>query len=86
MPVSSKPPSAYLNQGQIYFSIEGDEPMAPKVVEMVGEDYVMASADMPHAEARDNHMTEIAARPDIPTRSREKILTTNTLRFYNLPG
>jgi predicted TIM-barrel fold metal-dependent hydrolase len=83
-PVSQKPPSEYLKTGQIYFSVEGDEPMVPKAIELIGGDHVMASADMPHAEAREGHMDEIAGREDIPVDIRTKILWDNTLRFYNL--
>jgi len=81
-PVSGKKPSDYLNTGQVYLSVEGDEPMVPKVIELLGEDHVMGSADMPHAEARDNHLTVIAERMDIPAHVREKILTHNPARFY----
>ena len=49
---------------------------------MVGEDNVMASADMPHAEGRDSELEEVAEREDIPVDLRRKMLTTNTQRFY----
>lgn len=83
-PVSRRKPSEYLRTGQIYVSLEGDEPLAPRVIELLGEDHVMASADIPHAEARDNHLTEIAERADIPEAVRAKILNDNPARFYGL--
>lgn len=83
-PVSQKKPSDYLKTGHIYMSVEGDEPMVPKVIELLGEDYVMVSADIPHAEARDNHLNDIADRKDIEARVKEKILTHNPARFYGL--
>jgi predicted TIM-barrel fold metal-dependent hydrolase len=64
--------------------VEGDEPMVPKTVEMIGEDHVMASADLPHAEARDNHLAEIAERKDLDAHVKQKILTYNPARFYGL--
>ena len=83
-PVSKQKPSAYLKTGHIYVSVEGDEPMVPKTLELVGEDYVMASADIPHAEARDNHLAEITERQDIAPHVKEKILTHNPARFYGM--
>ena len=81
-PVSQKKPSDYLKTGNVYLSVEGDEPGVPKTIELIGEDHVMASADIPHAEARDNHLAEIAERKDIEARVKEKILTHNPARFY----
>jgi predicted TIM-barrel fold metal-dependent hydrolase len=85
-PVSRRKPSEYLPAGNIYVSVEGDEPGVAKTVELVGEDCVMASADIPHAEARDNHLEEIKARRDLSDRIRGKILGANPARFYGLEG
>ncbi|HLI29072.1 MAG TPA: amidohydrolase family protein [Chloroflexota bacterium] len=84
-PVSKRPPSEYLRDAQIYLSVEGDEPGVPRTLEVLGEDRVMASADMPHAEARDNHLEEIQERADLTPAQKEKILTYNPARFYGLP-
>jgi predicted TIM-barrel fold metal-dependent hydrolase len=83
-PVSRRKPSEYLKGGHIYLSIEGDEPMVPRVLDLAGDDHVMASADMPHAEARDNHLDEVSERSDISSAVKEKILTHNPARFYGL--
>lgn len=83
-PVSRHKPSEYLQSHQVYLSVEGDEPGIPQVVQLIGEDRIMASADMPHAEARDNHLEEITERDDLTAQQKEKILTHNPARFYNL--
>ena len=83
-PVSKRPPSEYLRDEQIYLSVEGDEPMVPQVIGILGEDRVMASADIPHAEARDNHLNEVAERDDLSPAVKDKILTYNPARFYGL--
>jgi predicted TIM-barrel fold metal-dependent hydrolase len=86
LPVPKKPPSEYLKEGRIYVSIEGHDILLPQVLDLLGEDHLLASADMPHAEGRDSELEEVLERDDVPARIREKILTTNTLRFYNLEG
>jgi predicted TIM-barrel fold metal-dependent hydrolase len=86
LPVPKKAPAEYLAEGRIYASIEGHDILLPQVIELLGEDRLLASADMPHAEGRDSELEEVLERDDVPARIREKILTTNTLRFYNLEG
>lgn len=83
-PVSQLKPSEYIRAREIYFSVEGDEPGVPQTVSLVGADRIMGSADMPHAEARDNHMDEIAGREDLALDVRKQILWDNPLRFYGL--
>ncbi len=82
VPVPGKSPLEYLKEGRLAFSVEGHEAGLPQVISMVGEDNVMASADMPHAEGRDSELEEVAEREDIPAELRRKMLTTNTQRFY----
>jgi predicted TIM-barrel fold metal-dependent hydrolase len=50
----------------------------------VGDDKMMISGDMPHAEARDNSITEIKERGDINEIQKRKILGGNAKRFFNL--
>jgi predicted TIM-barrel fold metal-dependent hydrolase len=83
-PVSRKRPSDYLKTGHVYLSVEGDEPGVPRTIELAGADFIMASADIPHAEARDNHLSEITERGDLSAEIKEKILTHNPARFYGI--
>ena len=82
--VSAQRPSKYVERGQVYFTCEGDEALLPQVLTFLGDDYMMASGDVPHAEARDNCMEEIAEREDISEEQKRKILGENARRFYKL--
>lgn len=83
VPGPQKPPTDYLKEGRIFVCIEGHEMLVPQLIDLLGEDNLLASADMPHAEER-GELEEVAERDDIAVRIRKKILTTNTLRFYDL--
>ena len=45
---------------------------------------MMISGDMPHAEARDNSITEIKERSDISETQKRKILGENAKKFFGL--
>ncbi len=77
-------PSDYLKDGNLYFTCEGDEELLPQVLKRVGDDQMMISADMPHAEARENSMEEIKERSDLTDAQKKKILGENARRFYAL--
>lgn len=75
-------PSEYFKDGNIYVTCEGDEALLPEVVKWVGEDQILISGDIPHAEDRENSMEEIKERTDISDSLKEKILTKNGMRFF----
>jgi predicted TIM-barrel fold metal-dependent hydrolase len=77
-------PSDYLRSGNVYVACEGDESELPRVLELVGEDYVMTSADMPHAEDVENSIQDILEREDLSADVKRKILSENPARFYGL--
>ncbi len=79
-----RPPSEYLRSGRLYFTCEGDERLLPEALALVGDDHVLASADMPHAELRENTMEEIRERTDLADATKQKLLATNAVRFFNL--
>ena len=77
-------PTEYFKDCEIYFTCEGDEKLLPEVLKWIGDDKMMISGDMPHAEARDNSITEIKERSDISETQKRKILGENAKKFFGL--
>jgi hypothetical protein len=78
----SASPSSYLER--VWLTCEADERLLPQVVELLGEDKVMVSEDMPHLEGREGSVGELMERTDIPEAVKAKIITDNPVRFYGL--
>lgn len=81
---TQNPPDKWLAEAQIYISTEGDDPQLRAVIDLLGDDYVMMSADMPHGDVPVDLLPSFRERQDIPVESRRKILGTNAARFYKL--
>lgn len=79
-----KAPSRYLEDGNLYITCEAEDRLLPYVLETWGEDRVMVSSDMPHAELRDSAKDEVLKRADLGEASKRKLLVDNALRFYHL--
>ena len=79
-----KRPPEYLKEGRVFFTCEAEETSLPQVLDLLGEDHMMASADIPHGEARERSMDIIRGRSDLPERTKKKILGENAERFYSL--
>ena len=77
-------PTEYFKDCEIYFTCEGDEKLLPEVLKWIGDDKMMISGDMPHAEAREGSIEELQHRKDVSDAVKEKILWHNPARFYNL--
>jgi predicted TIM-barrel fold metal-dependent hydrolase len=77
-------PSHWLKRGNVYFCCEGDERFLPHVAELLGDDHIITSADLPHDEALDEAIKKIDERPDLSLRLKSKILNENPARFYGL--
>jgi predicted TIM-barrel fold metal-dependent hydrolase len=82
--VPKKRPPEYLKEGRVFFTCEAEEAFLPQVIEMLGEDQMMASADIPHGEARERSLDVIRERSDLSERVKRKILGENAARFYDL--
>ena len=64
-PVPKRRASEYIRDCEVYFTCEAEEKLVPQVIEFVGEDRIMISADMPHGEAREGSVQEIRERADL---------------------
>jgi predicted TIM-barrel fold metal-dependent hydrolase len=78
-------PSKLLEHGQLYFSCEADETELPRVVETLGDDWIVFASDYSHFDAR----FPGAAQPLIENKqlsdsSKRKILNDNARRLYPL--
>jgi predicted TIM-barrel fold metal-dependent hydrolase len=73
-----------LKEALVFFTCEAEETSFPQVLELLGEDQIMASADIPHGEARERSMDIVRERTDLSERAERKILGENAARFYNL--
>jgi predicted TIM-barrel fold metal-dependent hydrolase len=79
-----KAPSRYLEDGALYITCEAEDRLLPQVLAIWGEDRVMLSSDMPHAELRDSAKDELLRRTDLAETTKRKILVENALTFYGL--
>ena len=76
--------SDYVRDCEIYFTCEAEEKLVPQVMEFVGEDRIMISADMPHGEAREGSVQEIRERTDLSDAVKQRILGDNAAKFYSI--
>ena len=74
----------YVRDCQVYFTCEAEEKLLPQVMEFVGEDRIMISADMPHGEAREGSVEEIKERNDLSQAVKQRILGDNAASFYGI--
>jgi predicted TIM-barrel fold metal-dependent hydrolase len=75
-------PSEYLKSGNIYLTTEGEEELLPEILKWLGEDQIILAGDLPHAEDRENAVSEISERTDISEAVKRKILYENSKRFF----
>jgi uncharacterized protein len=59
--------------------------MLPEEIDLLGEDQILYSSDLPHGEGRHNAAKEILARTDITNTQKRKILYDNAVRFFGEP-
>lgn len=83
-PVPRRHAREYLRDGNLFLGVEGDDRLLPTVMKIMGEDQIVASADIPHPESRENCVAEIQERTDIPQTAKEKILTHNPARLFGI--
>jgi predicted TIM-barrel fold metal-dependent hydrolase len=75
----------YVKSGRIFIAGEADDKMLPQEIELLGEDQLLYSSDLPHGEGRHNAAREILARGDITETQKRKILYDNAVKFFGEP-
>ena len=89
MPIKTEVPQRsiedYAKSGRIFIAGEADDKLLPQEIELLGEDQILYSSDLPHGEGRHNAAKEIIARNDINERQKHKILYDNAVKFFGEP-
>jgi len=89
MPIKTEVPQKsiedYAKSGRIFLAGEADDKMLPHEIELLGEDQILYSSDLPHGEGRHNAAQQILARKDITDTQKRKILYDNAVKFFGAP-
>jgi predicted TIM-barrel fold metal-dependent hydrolase len=89
MPIKTEVPQktieAYAKSGRIFLAGEADDKLLPQEIDLLGEDQILYSSDLPHGEGRHNAAKEIIARTDITHSQKRKILYDNAVKFFGEP-
>lgn len=83
--VLTKPPSAYVTSGQLYFTCEADEASASYALQRLGDRVFMFASDFPHEtnlERAKREVAEMLDAPDFSDEAKANILCHNVRRFY----
>jgi predicted TIM-barrel fold metal-dependent hydrolase len=89
MPIKDEVPrktiAEYVSSGRIFVAGEADDKMLLQEIDLLGEDQILYSSDLPHGEGRHNSAKEILARSDLSDTQKEKILYHNAVKFFGEP-
>jgi len=89
MPIKDEVPrqsiEEYAKSGRIFIAGEADDKMLPQEMQLLGEDQILYSSDLPHGEGRHNAAEEILGRGDITKTQKRKILYDNAVKFFGAP-
>ncbi len=83
--LSQKTIEAQVKSGRIFIAGEADDKMLLNEIELLGEDQILYSSDLPHGEGRHNAAKEILARSDLTDAQKRKILYDNAVKFFGEP-
>ncbi len=83
--LSQKTIEAQVKSGRIFIAGEADDKMLLNEIELLGEDQILYSSDLPHGEGRHNAAKEILARGDLTDAQKRKILYDNAVKFFGEP-
>ena len=89
MPIKHEVPQKtieeYVRSGRIFLAGEADDKMLVQEIDLVGEDQILYSSDLPHGEGRHNAAKQILARNDLSDTQKRKILYDNAVKLFGEP-
>ncbi|MBI3076239.1 MAG: amidohydrolase [Deltaproteobacteria bacterium] len=77
-------PLEYLRRGNLFIATEVEDPLLPQVLDLVGEDRLLFSSDMPHGDRERFAARTLRGRTDISESAKWKILEANPRRLYRI--
>ena len=83
--LSQKAIEEHARSGRIFLAGEADDRMLREEIDLLGEDQILYSSDLPHGEGRHDAAKEILARQDISDFQKRKILYDNAVKFFGEP-
>jgi hypothetical protein len=75
-------PREYVQAGRVFFSCELDEARIGPVSQVIGDDCILYSSDLPHAHRVFDALKVFGKRSDVPEKTKSKILA-NGARFFS---
>ena len=75
----------YLQSGRIFVASEAEDKLLPHELAVIGDDHIVCSTDIPHAEKRENSAAKIIDRSDLSEQQKRKILYDNSVLLFGAP-
>lgn len=83
---AQRSPEDYLSDGNLFFTVEGDEANLVEFIDQIGYQQILGSADFPHVHYAGGKMgqgfTDLRDHPDLSAEKKTAILGANARRFY----
>lgn len=83
--LSQKTIEEQAKSGRIFIAGEADDRLLLEEIDLLGEEQILYSSDLPHGEGRHDAAKEILARQDITDSQKRKILHSNAVKFFGEP-
>jgi predicted TIM-barrel fold metal-dependent hydrolase len=83
--LSQKTIEEQAKSGRIFIAGEADDRMLLHEMDLLGENQILYSSDLPHGEGRHDAAKQILAREDITDSQKRKILYDNAVKFFGEP-
>ena len=77
-------PLDYLRSPNLFVTCETEERLLPQVIDLVGEDCLLYTSDMPHSDREQFNAHEFWRRTDLSEQVKTKTLSDNVRRFYGI--